>query len=129
MQSERKYLTEAATDQALKFQDLTEKSSPDHAIRLLINEILSGLCDKGWPQATIHTGPRIVSAQDNYGLLGYDPAEITLGSEHTPLGRRRFVAAHTDNQPDSDSYPASCVYPAPRRDDSAGSTRDHFPTR
>lgn len=83
MQPQKKYLTEAATHEALMLQDLTEKSSPDHSIRLLMNEILSGLCDKGWPQATIHTGPRIVSAQDNYGLLGYDPAEITLGSEHT----------------------------------------------
>lgn len=31
-----------------------------------------------------------MSAQENYGLLGYDPAEVTLGSEHT-----RWVDEHS----------------------------------
>jgi phenylalanyl-tRNA synthetase alpha chain len=56
----------------------------------LLNEILQGLAEKGWPQAQIQTGPRIVTAEENYGLLGYDPKEITLGSEHT-----RWVDEHS----------------------------------
>ena len=83
MQTPKKYLTDTSTHQALSLQDLTEQSAPDHAIRLLLNEILLGLAEQGWPRANIQTGPRIVSAEENYGLLGYDPKEITLGSEHT----------------------------------------------
>jgi phenylalanyl-tRNA synthetase alpha chain len=90
VQTPKKYLTETAVHQALSLQDLTEQSAPDHAIRLLLNEILLGLFEQGWPQAKILTGPRIVSAEENYGLLGYNPKEITLGSEHT-----RWVDEHS----------------------------------
>lgn len=90
MQTAKKYLTETAVHQALLLQDLTEKSTDDHAIRLLLDEVLLGLVEKGWPQAKIQTGPRIVTAEENYGLLGYDPTEITLGSEHT-----RWVDEHS----------------------------------
>jgi len=79
----RKTVTDAALKQALLLVDLTESNNPDHAVRLLLTEILQGLAEKGWPQAQLQTGPRIVSAEENYGLLGYDPAEVTLGSEHT----------------------------------------------
>jgi phenylalanyl-tRNA synthetase alpha chain len=81
--SSRKTVTDSALKQALLMVDLTESSTPDHAVRLLLNEVLQGLAEKGWPQAQQQTGPRIVSAEENYGLLGYDPAEVTLGSEHT----------------------------------------------
>ncbi|WP_458237191.1 tRNA ligase subunit PheS family protein, partial [Pseudomonas sp. P5_A2_2] len=83
MQESKKYLTDTSVHQALLLADLTEPSEPDHAIRLLLKEVLQGLTDKGWPQAQVQTGPRIVSAEENYGLLGYDPSEITLGSAHT----------------------------------------------
>lgn len=79
----RKTVTDAALKQALLLVDLTESNNPDHSVRLLLTEILQGLAEKGWPQAQLQTGPRIVSAEENYGLLGYDPAEVTLGSEHT----------------------------------------------
>lgn len=83
MHVSKKYLADTSVHQALLLVDLTEPSAPDHAVRLMLNEILQGLAEKGWPQAKIQTGPRIVSAEENYGLLGYDPAEVTLGSEHT----------------------------------------------
>jgi len=86
----KKYLTDASVHQALLLTDLTEKSQPDHAVRLLLNEVLTGLGERGWPEAQLQIGPRIVSAEENYGLLGYDPAEITLGSEHT-----RWVDEHS----------------------------------
>jgi phenylalanyl-tRNA synthetase alpha chain len=79
----KKYLADTSVHQALLLVDLTETSAPDHAVRLMLNEILQGLAEKGWPHAQLQTGPRIVSAEENYGLLGYDPAEVTLGSEHT----------------------------------------------
>lgn len=83
MQESKKYLTDTSVHQALLLADLTDPAAPDHAIRLLLKEVLQGLADKGWPQAQVQTGPRIVSAEENYGLLGYDPSEITLGSAHT----------------------------------------------
>ncbi|MDI3273751.1 hypothetical protein [Pseudomonas sp. AL03] len=83
MHASKKCLTDTSVHQALLLVDLTEASAPDHAVRLLLNEVLQELAEKGWPQAQLQTGPRIVSAEENYGLLGYDPAEVTLGSEHT----------------------------------------------
>ncbi|MCQ6255928.1 hypothetical protein [Pseudomonas sp. Q11] len=83
MAGTKKYLSDAALQQALSVTDLTETHTAVHAVRLMVNEIVEGLIRSGWPRARIQTGPRIVSAEENYGLLGYDPAEITLGSEHT----------------------------------------------
>ncbi|MHC8314026.1 PheS-related mystery ligase SrmL [Pseudomonas sp. LB3P31] len=83
MHAPKKFLANAAVHQALALVDLTEKSTPAHAVRLLVDAILEGLAARGWPQAQLLTGPRIVSAEENYGLLGYDAAEVTLGSEHT----------------------------------------------
>lgn len=83
MQTTKKFLSPKSVSDALSLQDFTEKYTQDHAVRLLLEEVISGLFDKGWPQAQMQTGSRIVSAEENYGLLGYDPAEITLGSEHT----------------------------------------------
>jgi phenylalanyl-tRNA synthetase alpha chain len=90
MHFSKKYLTDVSIQQALSLVDLTASKSPEHAIRILLNEILDGLAKRGWPSAEVQTGPRIVSAEENYGLLGYDPAEITLGSEHT-----RWVDDHS----------------------------------
>ena len=81
--SSKKTVMDSALKQALLLVDLTETNDPDHAVRLLLNEVLQGLAENGWPKAQLQTGPRIVSAEENYGLLGYDPAEVTLGSEHT----------------------------------------------
>lgn len=90
MHVSKKYLTEASVHKALLLEDLTEKNHPDHAVRLLLNEVLLGLAQNGWPRAQLQVGPRIVSAEENYGLLGYDPKETTLGSEHT-----RWVDEHS----------------------------------
>ena len=86
----KKYLCARSVKEALELCDLTEQDSPNHAIGLLLNEVLEGLVLRGWPVGQILRGPRIVSAQENYGLLGYDPAEVTLGSEHT-----RWVDEHS----------------------------------
>ena len=86
----KKYLCARSVKEALELCDLTEQDSPTHAIGLLLNEVLEGLVLRGWPVGRILRGPRIVSAQENYGLLGYDPAEVTLGSEHT-----RWVDEHS----------------------------------
>ncbi|RLU07524.1 hypothetical protein CS078_10515 [Pseudomonas prosekii] len=83
MQLSKKCLTAACLQRALSQTDLTEQASPEHAVRLLMLQILDSLTKKGWPPAQLQTGPRIVSAEENYGLLGYDPSEVTLGSEHT----------------------------------------------
>jgi phenylalanyl-tRNA synthetase alpha chain len=79
----KRTVTGGALKQALLQIDLTEAGAPDHAVRLLMKEILHKLTEKGWPQAQLQIGPRIVPAEENYGLLGYDPAEVTLGSAHT----------------------------------------------
>ena len=89
MFSSKKYLCARSVRDALELCDLTELDNPAHAIGLLLSEVLEGLVMRGWPAGQILRGPRIVSAQENYGLLGYDPAEVTLGSEHT-----RWVDEH-----------------------------------
>lgn len=90
MLSSKQYLCARSVSDALELCDLTELEHPAHAIGLLLGEVLEGLVIRGWPAGKILRGPRIVSAQENYGLLGYDPAEVTLGSEHT-----RWVDEHS----------------------------------
>ena len=90
MHSSKAYLCARLVNEALELNDLTELKHPAHAIGLLLDEVLEGLTARGWPDAQVLRGPRIVSAQENYGLLGYDPAEVTLGSEHT-----RWVDEHS----------------------------------
>lgn len=90
MHSSKAYLCARSVNDALELNDLTELKHPAHAIGLLLDEVLEGLKARGWPDAQVLRGPRIVSAQENYGLLGYDPAEVTLGSEHT-----RWVDEHS----------------------------------
>lgn len=90
MHSSKAYLCARLVNEALELNDLTELKHLAHAIGLLLDEVLEGLKARGWPDAQVLRGPRIVSAQENYGLLGYDPAEVTLGSEHT-----RWVDEHS----------------------------------
>jgi phenylalanyl-tRNA synthetase alpha chain len=76
-------LTQEAVNAALSLSDLTEQSARPHAIHLMVEAILAGLAKRNWPEAEVKRGPRVVSAAENYGLLGYDSNEITLGSAHT----------------------------------------------
>jgi phenylalanyl-tRNA synthetase alpha chain len=80
---QKNLLSRARLAAALALPDLSEPSEPPHAIHLIVCEILHGLQVLGWPAATVRRGPRVVTAQDNYGLLGYRPDEVTLGSAHT----------------------------------------------
>jgi len=91
MEIMRKMLISPARLQAaLMLPDLTEPSEPPHAVHLMVAEILRGLEALRWPAPNIRRGTRVVSAEENYGLLGYGAGEITLGSEHT-----RWVTANT----------------------------------
>ncbi|OPA85452.1 hypothetical protein BFW86_22095 [Pseudomonas fluorescens] len=83
MYPSRKVISAAELERALTLADLTDPIPEPHAIRLLLDEILHGLVLRDWPEPQLLHGPRVVTAQDNYGLLGYDPSEITLGSTHT----------------------------------------------
>lgn len=77
------YLNNDAVQAALNLRDLSEPHADPHAINLMVGRIIEGLEERGWPKASIQRGPRLVTAQENYGLLGYDSNEITLGSAHT----------------------------------------------
>ncbi|MGB3125674.1 MAG: hypothetical protein WBB95_17820 [Pseudomonas sp.] len=79
----KKLISTAELQRALTLKDLTDPSIEPHAIRLLLDEILTGLRTRGWPEPQLLDGPRVVTAQDNYGLLGYDDTETTLGSAYT----------------------------------------------
>jgi phenylalanyl-tRNA synthetase alpha chain len=76
---------------ALALPDLTEMSrTAPHAVALAAQSVLQGLVSRGWPQAHVEIGERVVDALDNYALLGYHPDEVTLGSAHT-----RWVSSTT----------------------------------
>ena len=110
MLSSKKYICARSVRNALELCDLTEVDNPAHAIGLLLSEVLEGLVMRGWPAGQILRGPRIVSAQENYGLLGYDPAEVTLGSEHT-----RWVDEHSLLRTQTTSKTFSCPGKSPSR--------------
>lgn len=92
-------ITSQQLQRSLDLQDLTVSSLKPHAINLLVRDILQGLHARGWPDADIVTGPRVVNARENYGLLGYDVTEITLGSEHTRwVDDSRLLRTQTTSQ-------------------------------
>ena len=65
MHSSKAYLCARLVNEALELDDLTELKHPAHAIGLLLDEVLEGLKARGWPDAQVLRGPRIVSAQEN----------------------------------------------------------------
>jgi phenylalanyl-tRNA synthetase alpha chain len=81
--SHKTLIAPEALERALAIEDLSEEGERPHAVGLIVREVLGGMAGKGWPLASRVRGERVVDARDNYALLGYDPSEITLGSEHT----------------------------------------------
>ncbi|WP_416771991.1 hypothetical protein ACMGT0_07130 [Pseudomonas sp. RHF3.3-3] len=81
--SSRRYLCDAQISQAMQIADLSEFEVPVHAVGLIAQCVLGGLEAQGWPAPRVIRGPRIVTAEQNYALLGYAPDEVTLGSDHT----------------------------------------------
>jgi len=82
--SSRRVVSPQELSRALALPDLSDLSADrPHAVALAAQSALRGLAARGWPQASIERGERVVEARDNYALLGYAPDEITLGSAHT----------------------------------------------
>jgi len=70
MPSAKHYLCREELDHALSVPDLTEPGPQPHALALLVERLLGGLVEAGWPAASVQHGPRIVSALENFGRLG-----------------------------------------------------------
>ena len=61
----------SVAESRLMVEDLSEM--PWHAVGLVLSKVVSGLGMRGWPRPEVVRGPRVVTADENYGLLGYPP--------------------------------------------------------
>lgn len=88
-------LTPEQLQRDLAVRDLTDPESGTHAVQLLVKRAVSALraawgCDVRWCR-----GERIVTVEDNYDNLGYDPGAVTREERYTRyVDDRRVLRSH-----------------------------------
>lgn len=99
-----RYITPQQLEQALLTPDLTDPFEA-HAVGMTAELVLKRLQHRGWPAAVPLRGPKVVSPQDNYGLLGYSREALILDSEQARwVDSQKLLRTHT-----------SCLLPAALR--------------
>lgn len=76
-------LTPAQISAALQLRDLTEPSAGEHAMQVLVTDVIERLSPL-WGSTTRTLRPRpLVSIEDNYDRLGYSPHAISREARYT----------------------------------------------
>ena len=82
----------------LAIRDLTDPSQGAHAVQLVQERAVHALADRWGCEVRWHRGDRIVSVEDNYDLLGYDPADVTRDARYTRyVDERRMLRSHSSS--------------------------------
>lgn len=90
-----RYITPLLLEQALLKPDLTDPFEA-HAVGMTAELVLKSLQRRGWPAATPLRGPKVVSPQDNYGLLGYSREALIQHSERARwVDSQKLLRTHT----------------------------------
>jgi phenylalanyl-tRNA synthetase alpha chain len=77
------YLTPDELRRSLTLRDLTDPAQGEHAIQLLLNDVVARLAHLwGSTVRTVRSSP-VVSVAVNYDRLGYDPDDVTRARRYT----------------------------------------------
>ncbi len=89
-------LTPAELRRDLAVRDLTDPGAGSHAIQRLIGDAVVAL-RSAWPsEVRWCRGERIVTVEDNYDRLGFDPAAVTRDARYTRyVDDRRMLRSHS----------------------------------
>ncbi len=83
-------LSPEAVARALSLRDLTDPREGLHAIQLVVDDIVGALRRAWRCEVVPYRGARIVDVDDNYDVLGYEPAAVTRDARYT-----RYVTEST----------------------------------
>jgi phenylalanyl-tRNA synthetase alpha chain len=68
---------------ALTLRDLSDPAEGPHAVQLLLDDVVEALRSTWQCAVEVHRDHRLVSVEDNYDRLGYDPADVTRAARYT----------------------------------------------
>lgn len=89
-------LSPAELSAALSVRDLTDPASGPHAMQLLLADAVTALAGHWRARVSWHRDSPLVSTEDNYDRLGYEPAAITRDSRYTRYaGGTVMLRSHT----------------------------------
>lgn len=90
------YLTPDEVTAALTLRDLTNVHHGEHAIQILLDDIVSALTDRWGIEAVEHRHPPLVATRDNYDRLGYRADDVTRESRYSRhLSPTVMLRSHT----------------------------------
>ncbi|RZS37740.1 tRNA synthetase class II (F) [Herbihabitans rhizosphaerae] len=77
-------------------RDLTDPAQGQHAIQLLVHDAVNALAHKENLAVRWCRGDHVVTVEDNYDRLGYDPADVTRDARYTRyVDARRMLRSHS----------------------------------
>ncbi|MGH3927483.1 MAG: hypothetical protein ACRDTT_32245, partial [Pseudonocardiaceae bacterium] len=80
----------------LAVRDLAEPAEGPHAIQLIVDRAVRALAQWGRCEVRWWLGDRIVTIEDNYDNLGFDPSDITRDARYTRyVDDRRMLRSHS----------------------------------
>lgn len=82
-------LTREQLDHDLSIRDLTHRDEGAHAMQLVVERAAQALADRWGCTVRQYRGDKIVTIDDNYDNLGYDPADVTRDARYS-----RYVDDH-----------------------------------
>ncbi len=90
------YLTADQLHHALSLRDLTDPDQGEHAMQLLLAQVVSAL-QRTWPSTVRYVrNPPVVAVRDNYDRLGYRTRDVTRARRYTRyLSPTTMLRSHT----------------------------------
>lgn len=80
----------------LVVRDLTDPAEGPHAIQLIVDRAVRALARLWGCEVRWRRGERIVTIEDNYDNLGFDPSDITRDARYTRyVDDRRMLRSHS----------------------------------
>ncbi len=81
---------------ALATRDLTDPREGPHAIQRLVDDIVAALRWAWRCDVVLYRGPRIVTVEENYDVLGYERAAVTRDARYTRyVNPAQMLRSHT----------------------------------
>lgn len=90
------YLTSSDLHRALTLRDLSDPAQGQHAMQVLLGQVVSALTAVWACTTTTVRTPPVVAVRDNYDRLGFDAADVTRDARYTRyLSPTSMLRSHT----------------------------------
>ncbi len=90
------YLTASDLHRALTLRDLSDPAQGQHAMQVLLGQVVSALTAVWACTTTTVRTPPVVAVRDNYDRLGFDAVDVTRDTRYTRyLSPTSMLRSHT----------------------------------